>query len=539
MKKIKYITVTVVSAILLSSFTAYRGDFFEIAKQIEIFTALYKELNMNYVDEVNPAELMNTAIGKMLEDLDPYTNFYNEQDVANARISQSASYSKLGLNLRNVDEEIIITDIAKGLAADQSGLKLGDKILKIDNTVVEEFKDNLDNVLSGAPNTSVTIEVLRNGKTETIALNRKLEKETAVPFYGMADEKTGFVVLSQFTRTASRDVGLAVLELKEQGAEQIILDLRGNPGGLLSEAVNLSNIFLPKDQLIVYTKSEIEKYNNTYATQKEPLDTEIPLAVLINDNSASASEIVSGSLQDLDRAVIMGSRSFGKGLVQRPKPLKYGTQVKITISRYFLPSGRGIQALTYKNGESIRKPISESKAFQTKNGRTVYDGGGVTPDISIAGEQISDFTQQLDADLMFLKFATQYYYDNPDLDTSVFEMNDNIYQSFLKFVEQNNYDIKIETDDILKQLFETAENDNLDDKFLKSLKNLESNLEKEKMDLFETYKVEITAMLTDQIIKQYAYDEGIYKYDLNKSEIVKEAISILNDKNLYNEILGN
>jgi len=538
MKKIKYIIITAVSAILLSSFTAYRGDFFEIAKQIEIFTALYKELNMNYVDEVNPAELMNTAIGKMLEDLDPYTNFYNEQDVSKARISQSASYSKLGLKLRNINDDIIISDIVQGLAADQSGLKLGDQILKIDNTGVEAFKDNLDNVLSGAPNTQVAIQVLRNGKTETLTLNRKLEKETAVPFYGMADDKTGFIVLSQFTRTASKDVGLAVLELKEQGAEQFILDLRGNPGGLLSEAVNLSNIFLPKDQLVVYTKSEIEKYNNTYATQKEPLDTEIPLAVLINDNSASASEIVSGSLQDLDRAVIIGSRSFGKGLVQRPKPLKYGTQVKITISRYYLPSGRGIQALTYKNGESIRKSISQSKAFQTKNGRTVYDGGGITPDISIAEEQMSDFTKQLDADLMFLQFATQFYYDNPNLDVTTFEMNDNLFQSFVKFVEESNYDIKIQTDEVLQQLLETAESDNLDDKFLKTLKNLEDNLEKEKMDLFDTYKVEITSILTDQIIKQYAYDKGIYQYDLNKSEIVKEAISILNDKNRYNQILG-
>jgi len=538
MKKIKYVVITTVCALLLSSFTAYRGDFFEIAKQIEIFTALYKELNMNYVDEVNPAELMNTAIGKMLEDLDPYTNFYNEQDVANARIKRSASYSKLGLNLRNVDDNIIITDIAKGLAADQSGLKLGDKILKIDNTSVEEFKDNLDNVLSGAPNTKVNLQVFRNGTTETITLNRTLEKETAVPFYGMADDKTGFIVLSQFTRTASRDVGLALLELKEQGAEQLILDLRGNPGGLLMEAVNLSNIFLPKDQLIVYTKSQIEKFNNSYATQKEPLDTEMPLAVLINDNSASASEIVSGSLQDLDRAVIMGSRSFGKGLVQRPKPLKYGTQVKITISRYFLPSGRGIQALTYKDGESIRKPVSDSKAFQTKNGRTVYDGGGISPDISIAKEQMSDFTKQLDADLVFLKFATQYYYENPDLDIKAFEMSDNIYQSFLKFIKQNDYKIKIETDDVLKQLYSSAENDNLDDKFLKSLKNLEDNLEKVKMDLFDTYQVEITAMLTDQIIKQYAYDEGVYEYDLNKSEIVKEAVTILNDKNRYNQILG-
>ncbi len=538
MKRFKYIIITTVSAILLSSFTAYRGDFFEIAKQIEIFTALYKELNMNYVDEVNPAELMDTAIVKMLEDLDPYTNFYNEQDVVNSRIKRSASYTKLGLNLRNVNDEIIITDIQKDLAADQSGLKLGDKIVKIDGLTLEDFKDNLDNILSGTPNTSVNLEVMRNNKRESITLKRSFGKETAVPFYGMADDKTGYIVLSQFTRTASRDVGKAVLELKGQGAEQLILDLRGNPGGLLTEAVNVSNIFVPKDQLIVYTKSQIEKFNNTYVTKKEPLDTDIPLTVLINDNSASASEIVSGSLQDLDRAVIIGARSFGKGLVQRPKPLKYGTQVKITISRYFLPSGRGIQALTYKDGKSIRKSVEESKAFQTKNGRTVYDGGGINPDISIDAEQISDFTKQLDKDLLFLKFANQFYYDNPNLEVSTFQLDDKIFQSFVKFVKNEDYNLSTETDKALEKLIETAALENFDDKFIKNLKGLENNLAKEKDVFFDIYKTEISSILTDQIIKHYAYNEGIYEHDLKNADVIKEALTIFEDTSLYKKTLN-
>jgi carboxyl-terminal processing protease len=538
MKRVKYIIITTVSAILLSSFTAYRSDFFEIAKQIEIFTALYKELNMNYVDEVNPAELMDTAIVNMLEDLDPYTNFYNEQDVANARINRSASYTKLGLNLRNVDDEIIISDLQKGFAADLSGLKLGDKILKIDGLTVEDFKDNLDNVLSGRPNTSVNLEVLRNAKNETITLKRSFGKETSVPFYGMVDEKTGYVVLSQFTRTASRDVGKAVLELKGQGAQQLILDLRGNPGGLLTEAVNVSNIFLPKDQLIVYTKSQIEKFNATYATQKEPIDTEIPLVVLINDNSASASEIVSGSLQDLDRAVVIGSRSFGKGLVQRPKPLKYGTQVKITISRYFLPSGRGIQALDYKDGKSIRKSIQESKAFKTKNGRTVYDGGGINPDISIKAEKISDFTKQLDSDLLFLKFANQFYYAHPELDVNTFQVDDKIFQSFVKFVKNEDYTLKTDTDKALENLIETASLENFDDKFIKDLKGLENSLSKEKDAFFDIYKAEISSILTDQIIKHYAYSEGIYEYDLKNADVIKEALNVFENTTLYKKTLN-
>lgn len=538
MKKIKYIALTVISALLLSSYTAYKSDFFEIAKQIEIFTALYKEINMNYVDEVNPAELMDTAITNMLNDLDPYTNFYNEQDVEDARINRSASYTKLGLELQNVSDKVVVTDITKDFAADKSGLKIADEIVSIDGSSIENFKTNLGDVLNGSPNTSVNLQIKRNGQTENIVLKRSLSKPTAVPFYGMADDKTGFIVLSKFTNTASKDVALALLELKEKGAEKLILDLRKNPGGLLSEAVNVSNIFLPKDQLIVYTKSKIENYNQTYSTKKEPIDTEMPLVVLINERSASASEIVSGSLQDLDRAVIVGARSFGKGLVQRPKPLKYGTQVKITISRYFLPSGRGIQALEYLDGESIRKSSANSKAFQTQNGRTVYDGGGIKPDIEVDAEQISDFTQTLIDDLIILDFATKFANENPDIDWKTFEVDDNIYKNFIDYVEDRNYTLKTKTDDELKSLIVSAEEDNLNKKFLETLEDLKDELKDEKMNLFNTYKTQISALLTDKIIKYYAYDEGVYEHNLKNAEVIKEAITILNNSSSYNNILN-
>lgn len=538
MKKIKYIALTAVTAILLSSYTVYRSDFFEIAKQIEIFTALYKEINMNYVDEVNPAELMDTAITNMLNDLDPYTNFYNEQDVEDARINRSASYTKLGLELQNVSDKVVVTDITKDFAADKSGLKLADEIVSIDGTSVENFTTNLGDVLNGSPNTSVNLQIKRNGQTENIVLKRSLSKPTAVPFYGMADNKTGFIVLSKFTNTASKDVALALLELKEKGAEKLILDLRKNPGGLLSEAVNVSNIFLPKDQLIVYTKSKIENYNQTYSTKKEPIDTEMPLVVLINERSASASEIVSGSLQDLDRAVIVGARSFGKGLVQRPKPLKYGTQVKITISRYFLPSGRGIQALEYLDGESIRKSSANSKAFQTQNGRTVYDGGGIKPDIEVDAEQISDFTQTLINDLIILDFAAMFANENPDLEWKTFEIDDNIYKNFVDYVEDRNYTLKTKTDDELKSLIVSAEEDNLNKKFLETLEDLKDELKDEKMNLFNTYKTQISTLLTDHIIKHYAYDEGVYEHNLKNAAVIKEATAILNNSASYTKILN-
>ncbi len=538
MKKFKYLIITIISATLLSSYTAYRSDFFEIAKQIEIFTALYKEINMNYVDEVNPAELMDVAITHMLNDLDPYTNFYNEQDVEDARINKSASYANLGLELQKLEDKVVVTDITKSFAADESGLKLGDEILSIDGTDISNYSDNLGEVLNGSPNTSVNLEVSRQGMPTSVSLKRSLNKPTAVPFYSMTNEDTGYIVLSKFTRTASKDVGLALLDLKDQGAKQIILDLRKNPGGLLSEAVNVSNLFVPKDQLIVYTKSQIKDYNKSYTTRKEPIDTEIPLTVLINERSASASEIVSGSLQDLDRAVIIGARSFGKGLVQRPKPLKYGTQVKITISRYFLPSGRGIQALEYKDGKSIRKSIENSKAFKTKNGRTVYDGGGINPDIEINAEQISNFTQRLIDDLIIFSFATKFSYENPDLDWQNFKVDEKLYKDFVDYVEETGYVIEVETDEKLKSFIASAENDQLNSKFIEDLKQLKADLKDEKMNLFNTYKTQISALLTDQIIKHFAYDEGVYKHNLQNAEVIKQAKDILNNRQTYNKILG-
>lgn len=538
MKRLKYFILIGIAALLLSSYKIYRSDFFEIAKQIEIFTALYKEINMNYVDEVNPAELMDTAITKMLADLDPYTNFYNEQDVEDARIQKSANYANLGIELKRQDNRVLITNLLKDFAADKAGFELGDEILEIDDSPIDEFQSNLGEVLNGAPNTSIELKIQRAEEVKTIMLKRVLSQPSAVPFYGMADEKTGFIVLSQFTRTASKDVGLAVLELKELGAEQLILDLRNNPGGLLSEAVNVSNIFVPKDQLIVYTKSQIENYNANYATRREPIDTDIPLVVLINDKSASASEIVSGSLQDLDRAVIVGARSFGKGLVQRPKPLKYGTQVKITISRYFLPSGRGIQALNYENGKSVRKSIENSTAFQTQNGRKVYDGGGIKPDINVEAEQISDFTQTLINDLVIFDFSTQFSKQNPDLDWQNFEVNNTIFSQFLDYIKARDYEPKTETDKTFEALINTAQTDNFNPKFIKTLKALKTNIKTEKAELYQTYKAQLSALISDQIIKHYAYNKGVYKHNLEKAEVVQKGLDVLSDEKGYSKILN-
>ncbi|MEX0359370.1 MAG: S41 family peptidase, partial [Allomuricauda sp.] len=331
----KRIWVPVVALTILVASSGFKSDFFEIAKQIEIFTTLFKELNMNYVDETNPAELMDSAIKNMLEELDPYTRFLNEQDVEAYKINNAGEYSGIGALVRSYESKLLIVEPYKGYPADKAGLKAGDEIIKIGDITVADFDDNASELLKGANNTSVDITFVRQGETKTATLNREGVEVDAVPFYDMIDEKTGYIVLSRFNRKASSQTKSALQDLKGKGAERLILDLRGNPGGLLTEAINVTNLFVPKGELIVTTKSKVKKFNQEYKTKNQPEDLDIPLVVLVDGRSASASEIVSGGLQDLDRAVVMGARSFGKGLVQRPLKLTYGTQLKVTISRYY------------------------------------------------------------------------------------------------------------------------------------------------------------------------------------------------------------
>ena len=334
----KKIIIPIAAVLLFLSTSAFNSNFFEIAKQIEIFTTMFKELNINYVDDTNPGDLMDVAIKSMLEELDPYTNFYNEQNVQSARINNAGDYTGIGAKIRTLKNKLVVVEPYKNYAADKAGLKAGDEIIKIDDVDITDFKDNAANLLQGAAGTEVSLTYKRQGKTNTVKVTRESEEIEAVPHYSMINENTGYIVLRKFNNKASSQTIKALNSLKSLGAKNIVLDLRGNPGGLLNEAVNIVNIFVPKDQLVVTTKSKVKKYNQTYYTKREPIDLEIPVAVLINDRSASASEIVSGALQDLDRGVVIGNRSFGKGLVQRPKALVYGTQMKITISRYYTPS---------------------------------------------------------------------------------------------------------------------------------------------------------------------------------------------------------
>jgi len=537
MRKVKLSMLTIIVAMLSFGFTTYKNDFFEIAKQIEIFTNLYKEVNMNYVDEVNPSELMNTAIEAMLNDLDPYTVYWDEQQIQNARILNSGSYTGIGAEIITTAESIIIKNIIKDSPADKAGLRIGDEIIRIGDIQVEDYNKDAGELLKGAPDTQVQLKLRRNSKERDLTLTRGVVKEKAVPFQKLLNNNTGYIVLAQFTRSASSEVIEAVQDLKEKGATQIILDLRNNPGGLLSEAVNVSNVFIEKGTTITFTKSAIEKYNQTYTTQNKAIDTDIPVAVLINENSASASEIVSGSLQDLDRGVVIGSRSFGKGLVQRPKKLNYGTQAKITISRYYTPSGRCIQALNYFNGRSIRKDKTEYTEFKTRNGRSVYDGGGIRPDIELEIEKEEDLVKALKEKNLIFNFSVHYVYQHPNLTLENFKVDSAILKEFKTYINQKGFEFNTETDQQLKALKSTADNEDYLEAIDPALKELQKQLDKEKEKAFEAEKRPIQKLLTEAIIRKLGYDEAVYIYYTEEDEVITSAIEVLEDTSNYQKIL--
>ncbi|MEZ4857375.1 MAG: S41 family peptidase [Flavobacteriaceae bacterium] len=539
MKK-KIILPILAIGILITS-ASFKNDFFEIAKQIEIFTTLFKELNMNYVDETTPATLMDKAINGMLADLDPYTVYWNEQEVEDARIKNSGTYTGIGATVQTLKEKIIITEPFKGYPADKAGLKAGDEIVKIGTITVADFEDDAGELLKGVAGTEVELTFTRQGKTQTTLLKREKVEVKAVPYYKLVNNDVGYIVLRAFNQKTTTETKAALEDLKQQGATKIILDLRGNPGGLLNEAINIVNLFVPKGEVITTTKSVIEKYNKTYKTTQEPVDTEIPLVVLVNGRSASASEIVSGGLQDLDRAVIIGARSFGKGLVQRPKKLTYGTQLKVTISRYYTPSGRCIQALDYwnrdENGDPIRLDPKNYNAYKTKGGRTVYDGGGILPDIELESSKFSPITTALLKDNAIFDYATVYYYSHPMTDWAGFEISETDFQNFLQYLKKQQFHYETETEKKFAEALRRAEDDGLKEEIETSFNALISTIQSAKEKDLMAKKVEIKSLLTDEILKRYFYAEGLYDYHIQHNPEILEAISVLNDTNRYHKIL--
>lgn len=537
----KKILIPILALGILFTTVSFKGDFFEIAKQIEIFTTLYKELNMNYVDEVTPAVLMDKAIKGMLEDLDPYTVYWNEQQVEDARINNSGEYTGIGATARTKKDKIIIMEPFKDYPADKAGLKAGDEIIKIGSISVSDFQEDSSELLKGAPGSKVELTYQRQGKTNTTTLTREAIEVNAVPYYKLINSDIGYIVLTKFNRKTTAQTKAALEALKAEGAKKIILDLRGNPGGLLNEAIDVVNLFVPKGEIITTTKSVIEKYNKTYKTKREPVDTEIPLAVLINGRSASASEIVSGGLQDLDRAVVIGARSFGKGLVQRPKKLTYGTQLKVTISRYYTPSGRCIQALDYwnrdENGDPVRKDVKEYNSFKTKGGRTVYDGGGILPDIELETSKFSPVTTALLKDNAIFDFATEYYYTHQMTDWSNFAVKESDFQDFVRFLKQNNFEYETQTETEFAEALRRAEDDELDKDISASYNQLMAAIDVSKEKAVVAKKAEIMSLLSDEILKRYFYREGLYDYQVVNNPEIMKAVNILNDEKKYRKIL--
>lgn len=538
--KKRYVLPAVLAGFLFVG-VSFKQDFFEIAKQIEIFTNVYKTVNQNYVDDLNPAQLMDKAIKSMLAEVDPYTNFFNEQDVIKFKINNTGEYTGIGAMITRKEDKLIIREPYKGFPADKAGLKAGDEIIQIGDIVLADFKDDASQLMKGAKNTKINLKFLRQGKPMTAQLILDEVELKAVPFFGKIDDKTGYIVLSQFNRKASSETKEALEKLKNDGATQIVLDLRGNPGGLLNEAVNICNLFVPKGEVIVTTKSKNEKYNSTYKTTREPIDIEIPITIIIDGKSASASEIVSGALQDLDRAVIIGSRSFGKGLVQRPFDMTYGTQVKVTISKYYTPAGRCIQALDYslkdKNGKAIRTEEKNYNAFKTKNGRTVYDGGGILPDVVMEETKTSTIAEALEKNDAIFNYVTKYYYSNPNVGDKIPTITDANLADFKAYIKKEKININTETEIALKSMLEKAKKDNVDTAIASEYQQLLTAVQKSEETMIDKNAKEIKNLLLDEIIKRYQYKEGLYQYYIKNNAEVKKAVTLLNDKTAFSKIL--
>lgn len=534
--------VALLIAIVFVSFS-FQSKFFEVAKQIEIYTTLFKELNMYYVNEINPAEITTRALKNTLKDLDPYTNYFNEQDVEAAKIRREGEYGGIGASINYSDKNPMIVSVYKGYAADKAGLKSGDLIVKIDNQVLEELeKEDSSSLLLGTPESPISIEVLRNGKKLQFNLKREKIEVNPVPFYKKIDSETGYIVLTRFSEKASSEVKKAFESLKEEGIKSVILDLRSNPGGLLGEAVNISNFFLPKGKVITTTKAKVKKWSDTYLSRNNPLDLEIPMVVLINGSSASASEIVTGALQDYDRAVVMGKRSFGKGLVQRYRELSYGTQLKVTISKYYTPSGRCIQELDYANrdlktGKVPKFSEAGINEFRTQNGRKVFDGGGIIPDIVTENETLSEDTKTLLASRALFDFAIDFRNKNSIINSAKeFRFTEVNFKQFQRFLRTDTTFLTKEEASFKKayELLNASQNKKIKKEYTQILNTLKT----EKINALENNKEFIKNEIKDIILDQYYYEEGVYQNKIASDNTVLEAVKLLKNTTKYNQILS-
>jgi len=534
-----------VVALIIFSFSTPAERYFEIAKNLDIFATLFKEVNAAYVDEVNPSTLVKTGIDAMLESLDPYTNYIPENMVEDYRTLNTGQYGGIGAYTRKIGNRTVVTMVLEGYIAQRSGLKIGDEVLKIDNIELSKLEPGEEgHLMKGQVGTPVSLTVKRMGSAQPIKLDFKREKikVSNVPYYGMLENNIGYIQLLEFTPDAGKEVKNALVALKGKGATSLVLDLRDNPGGLLHEAVNICNIFLPKGKLVVSTKGKIQEHNQNYETLNAPVDTEMPVTVLINRGSASASEIVAGTLQDYDRAVIIGEKSFGKGLVQVSRPLSYNAQLKVTTAKYYTPTGRCIQVLDYshrrEDGSVISVPDSLKSEFKTFNGRTVYDGGGIDPDVKLVPTEAHAITQKLFQDGFIYDYATLYAFNHAAIsEPRNFSLTNEEYQQFVTWMKGKNYTYSSYLDLQLKELTREAEQEKYYAELKPQLDQIKSKIEENKKTELTLYKDQIKKMLEEDIIARYYLEKGSVESSFKYDHEVKKASEVLLNRVQYTKLL--
>ena len=524
----------------------YDDKGFEISKNLEIFSTVYKNLQLNYVDDIEPGKLMKTAIDAMLASLDPYTVYIPESEIEDVKMQLMGQYGGIGMLIHQRGDYVYASEPYEGMPADLAGLKAGDKILEIDGQSAEgKTTAEVSSALRGQAGTELKVKIERDGKVLEKTLTRREIKMKSVPYYGLVDNDYGYIKLDEFTQNASKDVKDAFLTLKSKKSnlKGLILDLRGNGGGLLNEAVDLVNIFVNKHELVVQTKGKVASRNTKHHTRNAPVDKDIPVVVLIDGYSASASEIVAGSLQDLDRAVVIGSRSFGKGLVQNILPLTYNSQMKVTVSKYYIPSGRCIQALDYahrdENGRATKVPDSLKTAFKTRNGRVVYDGFGIEPDVEIVdSSMMGNITVALVRNMLIFDYATDYAKKHSSiLPAADFEITDEIYADFTDFLKDKKYEYSTSTEKALELLKEAAKDEKYIESIADDIEKLIQKVHSDKAVDLQKNREDISGFIKSELLTRYYYEKGRIEGMLNNDDEVKAAIEILSDKDRYNNIL--
>ena len=545
--KINLIKQLLFSVALLFSLQAKaQSNGFEVIKSLELMDQIYENLDLYFVDDVQPGKLSKVAIDAMLKELDPYTVYYAEANIEDYRLMTTGQYGGIGSLIKKADDYVYISEPYEGNPAQKSGLRAGDKILEIDGkTMFNKPSDQVSDALKGPKGTVVKILVERfNEGNKLIEITRDEIKIPDVPYYGIIKEKVGYIALNSFTQTASEEVKKGIIAMQKEGMEQLILDLRGNGGGLLIEAVKIVNFFVPKDKVVVFTKGRVKEENHVYKTMEEPIALGLPLIVLIDEGSASASEIVAGSLQDLDRAVIIGEQSYGKGLVQRTYDLKYGSKVKITIAKYYTPSGRCVQRLEYYDKESgaKAKEISDSllRKFKTQNGRDVIDGRGIDPDLAIEKEDLSQFSALLFSKNIFFNYATQYHANKKEIATAdKFQLSDDEYALFKTYVLNAKLNYSTAAQNALKKLKLEAEKEGTFDGLKAEYENILVKISPDPANDLDKYRIEIAEMLENEIVSRYYFQKGRTINSFEHDPAVIKAIQTAMDNNSYNAILKN